>query len=127
MYASQMNAHTQPEEAKGRSPLHRFLHFPGHGGEGVEEHDVITVQFLATSPQFSFFLHKAVVLGAARQLSMPKAGMISKQETLIRLLNHYSRTPKGLMGWTVPSRHVEMTVNAAALPSSQESSSSVTT
>lgn len=107
--------------AKGRSLLHRFLHFSGHGEEGVEEHDVITTEFLATSPQLSFLLHNAVVLGVARQLWMPKAGMIPKQETLIRLFNHYSRTPKGLMGWTVPSPHVELTVNAAALPSSQES------
>lgn len=70
--------------AKGRSPLHRFLHFSGHGEEGVEEHDVITTEFLATSPQLSFLLHNAVVLGVARQLWMPKAGN-PKQETLIRL------------------------------------------
>lgn len=78
---------------------------------------------LSPSAQLYFFLSDAVVPGLGIQLRVLELGMTLKQDTVTTLLNLCTRTPKGLVGCTVPSPGLAnsgFTVNASVLPGDED-------
>lgn len=81
-FTSVLTLNVKKAKGGGGAP-DRVLHFSGgHGEQGVGEDGVMTLKFVPTSPQLSFFLPDVVTLGPGLPLWALEAGLTPQQETV---------------------------------------------